>query len=178
MRPIFTIHAGEYLVGSEIEKQSDLRVWIPSCDTGVDLLVTNKRHKKITTLQVKFSKDYMSTANQRDSSLGVVSGGWWKLDREKIKKSEAEYWVFVLYRPYDRGSNFVIIKREELLDRFKGSKTIQCYFTVVGKRSKQKCFDFRGLKNDEKRGLVDGSRTDASRDFTRFLDNWKCLELG
>jgi len=42
MRPIFTIYAGEYLVGSYIEKAyKNLRVWLPSRDVGVDLLVTN-----------------------------------------------------------------------------------------------------------------------------------------
>ena len=44
MRPIFTVHAGEFLVGEHIEKKfPELNVWIPSKDTGVDLLVTNKK---------------------------------------------------------------------------------------------------------------------------------------
>ena len=43
MKTLFTIHAGEYLVGSEIEKLfKNYRVWIPSKDTGIDLLVTDK----------------------------------------------------------------------------------------------------------------------------------------
>lgn len=42
MKPIFSIHAGEYLVGSFIEETyKDYNVWIPSKDTGVDFLVTN-----------------------------------------------------------------------------------------------------------------------------------------
>jgi hypothetical protein len=36
MKPIFTIHAGEYLVGSYIEEHYKyFNVWIPSKDTGI-----------------------------------------------------------------------------------------------------------------------------------------------
>ncbi|GAG73038.1 unnamed protein product [marine sediment metagenome] len=56
MRPMFTIHAGEYLVGSYIEeKLKDFNVWVPSKDKGVDLLVTDSKNKKTVSLQVKFS---------------------------------------------------------------------------------------------------------------------------
>jgi hypothetical protein len=34
MKPIFTIHAGEYLVAAEIEKSlKNVTVWLPSKDT-------------------------------------------------------------------------------------------------------------------------------------------------
>ena len=47
MKPLFTIHAGEYLVGSYIEKHfKKYNVWIPSKDTGIDLLVTNSKNNK------------------------------------------------------------------------------------------------------------------------------------
>ncbi len=43
MKPLFTIHAGEYLVGERIEKNfKEWNVWIPSKDTGIDLLVLTK----------------------------------------------------------------------------------------------------------------------------------------
>lgn len=46
MRPLFTIHAGEYVVGEFIENNlGDLNVWIPAKDTGIDLLVTNKENQ-------------------------------------------------------------------------------------------------------------------------------------
>jgi len=39
MKSLFTIHAGEYLVASHIEQHyKRVNVWIPSRDTGVDLL--------------------------------------------------------------------------------------------------------------------------------------------
>ncbi len=61
MKPLFTIHAGEYLVGSHIENQfKDWRVWIPSKDTGIDLLVSNADNSKTASIQVKFQKTFWS----------------------------------------------------------------------------------------------------------------------
>lgn len=47
MQPLFTIHAGAYLVGSHIKQHlrgpngEKVNVWVPSKDTGIDLLVTD-----------------------------------------------------------------------------------------------------------------------------------------
>jgi hypothetical protein len=39
MRPIFTIHAGEFIVGEHLERKfKGLNIWVPTKDTGVDLL--------------------------------------------------------------------------------------------------------------------------------------------
>ncbi len=57
MTPIFTIHAGEYLVGSFLEQQK-LNVWVPSKDTGVDLFASNRENTKTVSLQVKFSRNF------------------------------------------------------------------------------------------------------------------------
>lgn len=61
MTPLFTVHAGEYIVGEKIEKEfKELNVWIPSKDTGIDLLITNKENTDTVSLQVKLSRVYMS----------------------------------------------------------------------------------------------------------------------
>jgi len=53
MRPIFTVHAGEFLVGQHIEsKFKDKNVWVPTKDLGLDLLVTNKSNKRALSVQV------------------------------------------------------------------------------------------------------------------------------
>src|SRR5713101_6816222 len=45
MKPLFTIHGGEYLVGSYIEQHfKRVNVWIPSRDKGADLLVTDRHN--------------------------------------------------------------------------------------------------------------------------------------
>jgi len=60
MRPFFTVHAGEYLVGSEIERQfKQVNVWVPSRDTGIDLLMSNRKNRRTVSVQVKFSKDFL-----------------------------------------------------------------------------------------------------------------------
>jgi hypothetical protein len=72
MRPIFTIHAGEYLVATEIEKKfRDLRVWIPSKDIGIDLLVTDESQNKVASLQVKFSKTTSQRWGKPQDHLGL-----------------------------------------------------------------------------------------------------------
>src|SRR2546426_1023360 len=59
MRPLFAVHAGDYLVGSHIEQNYPRwYVWVPSKDTGIDLLVTDSRNRRTVSLQVKFSKDF------------------------------------------------------------------------------------------------------------------------
>lgn len=76
MRPIFTIHAGGYLVATEIEKKfRDLRVWIPSKDIGIDLLVIDARQNKVASLQVKFSKDHHATVGRPAGPPGIESDG-------------------------------------------------------------------------------------------------------
>ena len=61
MKPMFTIHAGEYLTGAYIEENcKEANVYVPTKDTGIDLLITSKDSKKIVSLQVKSSKDLLS----------------------------------------------------------------------------------------------------------------------
>ena len=65
MRPIFTMHAGEYLFGSYLENEfKGFNIWIPSRDTGIDLLVTDSKNRKTVSLQVKFSKDFLPTEKE------------------------------------------------------------------------------------------------------------------
>ena len=121
MKPIFTIHAGEYLVASEIEEKfPGLRVWVPSKDTGVDLLVTSADHKKAVSLQVKFSKDFLGRNVRNVISRGVKSGGWSSFKRDKIETSPADYWVLVLYQFQNRSYDFVVIKPSRLLSIYDG----------------------------------------------------------
>jgi len=88
MKPLFTVHAGEYLVGSYIEsKFPKWDVWIPSKDTGVDLLVTNVRSTKSVSLQVKFSKDFNPTHLPILLQSKLMSAGWWTHQEKKIKDS-------------------------------------------------------------------------------------------
>lgn len=174
MRPIFTVHAGEYLVAAEIEKKfRNLQVWIPSRDTGVDLLVTGRHQQKVASLQVKWSKDYQSTSRNATSLAEIVSGGWWRFQRAKIASSPADYWVLVLYRFKPAGFYFVIVPPAELLDRYarlgRGSKSIQSYFCVT---SEERCWETRDLDKAAMKSINDGTYSEAGRDFSKYLNKW------
>ena len=72
MRSLFTIHGGEYLVGSKLESHKRKpNVWIPTKDIGVDLLVSCKKSKNTSTIQVKFSKDYNIPHGGKDGFLAI-----------------------------------------------------------------------------------------------------------
>src|SRR5687767_6091432 len=78
MRPLFTVHAGEYLVGAHIEQAHPRwRVWMPTKDTGIDLLVTNSKNRRAVSLQVKFSKDFNPTNRGVLLQNKLRAAGWW-----------------------------------------------------------------------------------------------------
>jgi hypothetical protein len=64
MKCLYTVHAGEYLVGTQVEKEIDgASVWLPSKDQGIDLLITNPKNGRMVALQVKLSRDYHNDYN-------------------------------------------------------------------------------------------------------------------
>jgi hypothetical protein len=92
-------------------------VWLPSTDTGIDLLVTNTQNARAVSLQVKYSKDFTPTHNTNLLQSKLMAGGWWTLQENKIKESKADFWVFVLPSFTERHTSFVIIPPAELLRR-------------------------------------------------------------
>jgi hypothetical protein len=178
MKPLFTVHAGEYLVGDYIEHNYPRwNVWIPSKDTGIDLLVTNTRNRKAVSLQVKFSKDY----NPHHSPLlqsRMLSGGWWVHDVDKIKRSPADLWVFVLPSFIERETSYVILSPKELLRRFKAihgsaTKRIDSYLRVTKTKL---CWESRGLPNADQDLIALDRYSDKNRNFTVFLNAWHQIE--
>ena len=180
MRPIFTIHAGEYLVGTEIEKSYPaLRVWIPTKDTGVDLLVTDAKQDRVASLQVKFSKDYVSTDSRSTSPLEVESVGWWTFNPKKIADSPADYWVLVLYQFQNRKFDFVVIPPLELFAIYRkispSSDPIQSFISVT---KSHQCWETRGLRKTEMQQVCAGRYQNQSRDLTPYLNTWPFASSG
>jgi len=96
MKPLFTIHEGEFLVGDYITRKLGHKydVWVPTKDSGADLLVTRKRRAgNAVAVQVKFSRSFDIPAEfiQR-----VIATSWFKLDPAKVRASNADVWVFVI----------------------------------------------------------------------------------
>jgi hypothetical protein len=178
MRPIFTIHAGEYLVATRIEESfPHLRIWIPSSDTGIDLLVTDAHQNKVASLQVKFSKDHIGT--KEATSPEILSVGWWTLNRKKIAASTADLWVFVLYQFHTRRFDFVVISPSDLLSRFDAlgvrTDTIQTYFSVT---KHARCWQTRGLSKGDEVKVCSGEYENTDRDFTKNLNRWPFVGAG
>ena len=188
MKPIFTIHAGEYLVASHLEEKfKGLQIWLPSSDTGIDLLVTNPKLNsqnsvRATSLQVKFSKDFLGNkggGKNGASSINskIKAGGWWTFKYDKIEKSQADLWVLVLYRFSHRDYDFVIIEPSKLLERYRKlgntSGTIQSYVWVT---ENGQCWETRGLGKAEQEKIATDVFKDPVRDLSQFLNNWQPLE--
>jgi len=178
MRPLFTIHAGEYLVGAEIEKLfgKQVSVWLPSIDSGVDLLLTDKATRKNSVaLQVKFSKDYSSTTVPEKWRPNIRSTGWWGLNRKKIQESEADFWVFPLYGFEKHQSDFIIIKPSQLLALFKKlgrkAETLHMYITVT---ETGYAIEARGINKKQRIEIAQRTyKVPHERNLTSFLNNWK-----
>ncbi len=118
MRPIFTLHAGEFLVGQRIEQFRNQNVWIPTKDVGVDLLVTNVKNTKAASLQVKFSRDFLPIMKTTPiMRRGLRACNWFTLHHRKIIHSSADYWVFVLMGFDEHSIDYAIIKPAELAKR-------------------------------------------------------------
>ena len=180
MRPLFTIHAGEFLVGNEIERKfRRVNVWVPAKDTGIDLLVSNSDNTKTVSLQVKFSRDYLAT-NPTEAELrrNLRAGGWWTPTPKQISKSKADYWVFVLFGLSNRQStDFIVIKPDDLrrrlyaIERHVKSK-FHIYFWVTRTR---KCWETRTLKRSEKLLIAKDLFEKDALDFTQYLNNWSAI---
>ncbi len=175
MRPLFTVHAGEYLVGAHIEQRfKRANVWVPVRDTGVDLLVSDEANRQSIALQVKFSKDFLVTHHGPEFQKQLRACGWWKVNRSKLAKSPADYWVFVLQGFASRSTDFVVVPRSELvrrLDTIHGrQKTFQVYLWTTERNS---CWETRALTRAEELQVAHGSFRDASRNLTQWLNNWE-----
>lgn len=176
MQPLFTLHAGEYLVGAHIEKNfKKANVWVPVRDTGIDLLVSDPHNRKTVSLQVKFSKDFLVTHMPRpEFQERLRACGWWAINQEKLAKSPADHWVFVLQGFASRSTDFVVVPRQELLGRLNNihgaGKTIQIYIWVT---RDQKCWDTRDLKVPDQLLVANGQYQHRERDLTRWLNNWE-----
>ncbi len=177
MRPIFTVHAGEYLVAAKIEETFPLiRVWIPSKDDGIDLLVTDKNCRDSISLQIKFSKDYLGNGVKPEIATTIKSGGWWTFKREKIVKSPADYWVLVTYSFHNRDSDFIVIKPIDLIrlyDALGNQERINSYVWVTNSKN---CWETRGLKKDEQLLVTQDRFTDETRSLKKYLNNWSMIQ--
>lgn len=170
------------MVGTYIEAhfRNRLNVWIPSKDTGIDLLVTDRRNRRAVSLQVKFGKDFLPIkAPDLQEPLRCVS--WFTINRDKLRASKADFWAFVLRGFKKHAPDFVVVPTAEYrrrLERIHGFKVkiIQSYFWVT---ERNRCWEARDLKEgtDDERRIAVGVYKNPVRDFTEYLneDGWSAL---
>jgi hypothetical protein len=175
MKPLFTIHGGEYLVGSYVEEHfRRVNVWVPSKDTGVDLLISDRHNRRSLSLQVKFSKDFLVTHMGPEFQKDLRASGFWTIDRDRLQNSLADFWVFVLLGFARRTTDFVILPPKELLRRLRSihrsqKKTIRSFLTIT---ERKRCWETRGLRHEDLLRIANGNYRKSSRDFYKWLNNW------
>lgn len=176
MKTIFSIHAGEFLTGSHIENRfKGLNVWVPSRDTGIDLLVTNPLASKCVSIQAKFSTDLLPRKTAFLQSH-LIALGWWTLFPQKLEKSTADLWVFVLTSFFTNKTQYIVIPPRKLLEMLKaihgeGSRW-HVYFAVS---KKKKCWETSELLKDKMKAIAENTFVDEQRDFSQWLNNWDPL---
>lgn len=178
MKPLFTIHAGEYLVGEELERRyPNCEVWIPTKDTGTDLLITNGADRsRNASIQVKFSKDFLPSKNP-NYHVGLLACSWWTLNAKKIAESNAEFWIMAPYDFSNRKVHFVIIRPTVLLERLRrihGTATNK-YNVYLWVTKDDRCFETRRIGRELEEKISSGQYKEVpqDRDFTEYLGNWE-----
>ncbi len=182
MRPIFTIHAGEFIVGEHLERKG-LNVWVPTKDTGVDLLVTNSTNTTGVSFQVKFSRDYLTTHMDAELQDPMRAYGWFVLNVNKIEQSSAHFWVLVLIGSKTHKPDYVIIRPAELLKRLKRihpkDYKIGKFHVYILITKEERCWEIRDLEKPKKLQIAKRTFADSKRDFSPYLNErgWQCALL-
>ena len=91
--------------------------------------------------------------------------------------------MFVLVGFANRSSDFIIIKRDDPLERFNTidgatATKFHSYLCVTQSRVTQsgKCWETRGLNRSAQLLIAKNEYTCATRDFTAYLNNWTPIE--
>jgi hypothetical protein len=178
MRPLFTVHAGEFLVGQHIEGSfKDKNVWVPTRDVGIDLLITNSENTRATTLQVKFSRDFLPIMKLEPSVLKELkSCTWFSVNQKKLDQSPAHYWVLVLLGFEKRSYDYVIIEPKELMRRLKAIHgELPRYQVYVWVTKQEGAWLTRELKKEDQDQIAQGTFAGSDRDLTRHLNDWNAI---
>jgi hypothetical protein len=171
MKPLFAIDPGEQIVGQYLEDQG-LRVWMPTYDDGVDLLVTNETMRHPVTVQVKFAnRDFAKDDHERYL-------GWFTLRRKVLDASHADYHVFGFQRG-KRETDFVVVPTDELQRRMAAlhphGDRIQVYLLLT---EDGRCWEVRDLDEADRERIRQGKFEDPTRDFSQFRNRWEPVVAG
>ena len=151
-------------------------------DTGIDLLVSDSANRRTVSLQVKFSKDFLVAHMQKQEpefQRKLRACGWWTLNSEKLRRSRADYWVFVLQGFASKSVDYVVIPPQELSRRLTSihhgrHQTWQVYLWVT---RTDRCWETHDLEQQRLNSLIAGDKySNLNRDFSKYLNSWEPVE--
>jgi len=127
---------------------------------------------------VKFSKDFNPTQRRILLQSKLRAMGWWTHQPEKIQRSQADFWIFVLPSFIEHETSFIIIPPAELVRKVRAihgrtGKRIQSYLWVT---KTMRCWEARGLPNAEQEMIAFDRFSDRMRDFSDYLNAWQQIE--
>lgn len=178
MKPIFTLHAGEFVFGEHVEKFfRSVNLWVPAKDTGIDFLISDKENRETVSVQVKMSRDYRPPHASSAFEGLLEAAGWFVFSKKALENSEADIWSIVLIS-HQRKSKpvFVNIAPKELLRKLvaiHGPKNnYHLYPWVTGSG----CLEGRGMRKAEKDQFVRGVFDLGERDLSPYCEDWSSIE--
>lgn len=170
VRNIWSLQPGECIVAEEIMKKlSDVEVYFPMRDVGIDLLVV--KGLKHIGIQVKESRYYYS----RKWKDGHIGHSWHQVKKARFLKNKdrIDFYIFLTYKLAETKTRryfdhrFLIVPYSKLEKRMdiKDAGKSQIYSF---------CFHFEGSKAWDERVTVELS--DPLTDYSEFLNAWNLIE--
>ena len=164
---------GEYLVGAYIEHTyPQWCVWVPSKDTGIDLLRDGftKQEGSLTAGQVLQGLEPDSPPHLVQNKL--MATGWWTHQDQKIEKSKADFWVFVLPSFIEHETASLLFHQatssggfgQFMAERARGNPLVS-----IGDEDGTLLGDARAAECRYQELIAFDRFSNQSRDFTRFL---------
>ena len=122
-------------------------------------------------IQVKFSRGF---SIREELARHLIATSWFTLDPKKIRKSQADLWVFVILT-LKHEQHFVLVPKRELRKRIPRGcgKTWNLYLWVFDNGA---CYQVRDLATEEKLDSLHRGVRDRHRDFSEWLERWELLD--
>ncbi|NDH69368.1 MAG: hypothetical protein EBY22_16005 [Gammaproteobacteria bacterium] len=148
-------------------------MWFPAKDDGDDILIMDRTTRRICTVQIKVSRDYLATHMDEMYHKDLKCCGWFTPQRSKIESSKSDFWILGLHTYELSSLSLIILTPSELLRRYTAihgdAERLQSYFWLT---KTMKVFEARGLDKTEKMQIVDDSFSHDHRDFSNYLNDW------
>ncbi len=152
---------------------------LPSRDTGVDLMISDRRCRSTVSIQVKFGKDFLPTGMGSEFQEPLRVFCWFAINRDKLHTSPAHFWVIVLNGFKRHSPDYVVVSTGELRRRLRlihGSRAnmIQSHLWVT---ERNRCWEPRSLKygRDDEHRIAEGVYENPLRGLTKWLNEWDPL---